>query len=309
MKKREHLPIKNWSQSGRTEYIKKNRELVELVIQRALDELGEDNISKIFGTQDAAINKIIELFVGPLFSLQKAIKNNPQLPTNIELFSQLNFWIKYKTAGRGPTKSILRAGLDIDYKDNYYIDEDVCLEKIASTLELFNKRVAPDIVGYWLKANRKLLNELPNEVNVFLEQYSDIENEVSKSQETRYRVDAAFRYLYVFLGINSKSDIKIPYECKYLIRGKNKPQYVSGDSETHQFKHQVRLDILKIIDEFCMAHKTCDRSDVIKLSLLRGIAKKAVLDVYEINEEKRVEEYRNKLNSLKIPPFMLQETS
>jgi len=94
-----NLPIENWSQEGREEYIEKNRLIVELVIQEALENLREDITSKAFGSQEEAVTKIIELFVSPIFSLECVLYKN------IKLFTQLKFWVNFKTAGNVATYS------------------------------------------------------------------------------------------------------------------------------------------------------------------------------------------------------------
>lgn len=297
------LPIENSSQEGREEYIEKNRMIVELVIEQALEDFSEDITSKAFGSQEKAVTKIIELFVSPLFSLEKVMYKN------IKLFTQLNFWVKFKTAGNVATYSNAIKNEPGNHQDNIKDTDELCLDKVSKSLEIFNKRVAPDVIKYWLKANKKLLDELAfNEGSDFESGSSDIENNVSNTQETRYKVDAAFRYLFLYLGVAKQLETANKYVNKYLTKGENKPQYVSTGSETHQEKHHVRLSVIKIIDKFCEIHKETDSTDVLTHSLLKVIAKKAVLDVYEINsnkpDKKFIEEYSNKLKSFKqIPSF------
>jgi hypothetical protein len=303
-----NLPIENWSQEGREEYIEKNRVVVELVIQEALESFSEDIISKAFGSQEKAVTKIIELFVSSRFSLERVMYKN------IHLFTQLNFWAKFKTAGNVATYSNVITNEICNHQETIKGTDQLCLDKISESMEIFNKCVAPDVIKYWLKANKKLLNELTSNENIHLESgFSDIENSVSNTQETRYKVDAAFRYLFLYLGIGQQLDTANKYVNKYLTKGENKPQYVSIGSETHQDKHHVRLSIIKIIDKFCEIHKTSDASDVLMHSLLKVVAKKAVLDVYEINsnnpDKKFIEEYTDKLKSFNKRPSFIKETT
>ena len=125
----------------------------------------------------------------------------------------------------------------------------------------------------------------------------------SNSQKTRYKADAAFRYLYFFLDFKRHSGTFSNYEKKYLVKGDNILQYVVCGSETHQNKHEVRLTIKKIIKKFHDLHIQTEDSSYLLRSLFKGIAKKAVLDVYEINnnEPDRIE-YETLLKSLKTKP-------
>lgn len=305
-----NLPIENWSQEGRENYIAQNRDVVELVIQQALESFDEMIISKAFGSQGKAVTKIIELFVSPQFSLERVTDKN------ILLFTQLKFWARYKSAGNVSTHSRVKTDGNCSLVDNIENNEGLCLplDKISETMEFFNACVAPDVIKYWFKANKKLLDELAiNENNDLKPVLSEIENSVSSPQETRYKADAAFRYLFLYLGIKKHLDTADNYIKKYLTKGENKPQYVSVGIEPHEDKHHVRLSVIKIIDKFCDIHKGTDVSDVLTLSLLKNIGKKAVLDVYEINsnnlDNKVIEEYNNKLTSFKKPPSTIKETS
>jgi hypothetical protein len=305
-----NLPIEDCSQKGREEYIEKNRVVVELVIQQAFGDLHEEIISKAFGNEDKAISKIIQLFISPLFSLEK-VKHK-----NIKLFTQLKYWVKYKTAGNVSTYSRVKADENCSLLDKVKSPEELYLplDKISESMELFNKCVAPDVVKYWMKANKKLLNELAINENIDLASNAyDIENSVSNTQETRYKVDAAFRYLFLYLGIGKQLDTANKYVKKYLTKGDNKPQYVSVERETHHDKHLVRLSIIKIIDKFCEIHKNSEPSDVLTYSLLKAISKKSVLDVYEFNpnntDKKEIDEYAYKLKSFKKPPSFNKEAT
>tara|TARA_R110002012_G_scaffold223885_2_gene395906 strand:+ start:9332 stop:10258 length:927 start_codon:yes stop_codon:yes gene_type:complete len=305
---KDNLPIENWSQEGREEYIEKNRVVVELAIQEALEVFKADIVSKAFGSQEKAVTKIIELFVSPQFSLECVSCKN------IDLFTQLKFWVKYKTAGNVVTNAKIITNETCNKQNEVRATNELCLDKISESMELFNKCVAPDVIKYWMKANKKLLNELAINENIDLASNAyDIENSVSNTQETRYKVDAAFRYLFLYLGIGKKLDTANKYVNKYLTKGDNKPQYVSLERETHHDKHLVRLCIIKIIDKFYDIHKKSDVSDVLTYSLLKVIAKKAVLDVYEINsnnpDKKIIEEYTDKLKSFRQRPSFIKEAT
>ena len=306
------LPITDASQEGRKSYIEKNRVVVELVIRQAFDDLHEEIISKVFGSEDKAVSTIIQLFISPIFSLEK-VKHKHK---NINLFTQLKFWVKYKTAGNVSTYSRVKADENCSLLDKIKSPEELYLplDEISESMELFNKCVAPDVINYWFKANKKLLDELSiNASNDLKPVLFEIENSVSPPQETRYKVDAAFRYLFLYLEINKRIDTANNYAKKYLTKGKNKPQYVSVDSETHEDKHHVRLSIIKIIDKFCEIHKNSEPSDVLTYSLLKAISKKSVLDVYEFNpnntDKKEIDEYAYKLKSFKKPPSFNKEAT
>jgi len=273
-----------------------------------LETFTEDIISKTFGSQEKAVTKIIELFVSPRFSLERVRYKN------IHLFTQLKFWVSLKTAGNVKTYSNVITNETGNHQDNIKRTNELNLEEISNSLEVFNKCVAADVIKYWFKANKKLLDELAFNESRHLESgFSDIENSVSNSQEPRYKVDAAFRYLFLYFGIDKQLDTANKYVNKYLTKGENKPQYVSVGSETHQDKHHVRISIIKIIDKFCEIHKSSDASDALTYSLLKAIAIKAVMDVYEINSKntakKFIEEYTDKLKSFKKPPSFTSETT
>ncbi|TWX68540.1 hypothetical protein ESZ36_08580 [Colwellia demingiae] len=302
-----NLPIEDWSQEGREKYIKKNRISVELTLAQSLEYFKEDVITDAFGSQEKAVVKIIELFVSSRFSLEKVMYKD------LKLFTQLKFWVNFKTAGNVTTSSKIVSSEACKHNQEKVMNTDLlCLEKMSNVLPKFNQRVAADVITYWLKANKKLLNELASKEAIdWMSVFSEIENSVSNTQETRYKVDAAFRFLFLYLGVDKQKDIAIFYEKKYLTKGNNKPQYVSMDRETHKNKHLVRLTIKKIIDSFSQIHKTSDDSDILTLSLLKVIAKKAVLDVYEVNsnnpDKNVIEEYSRKLKSFNKHPSFLKE--
>ncbi|MDO6505542.1 hypothetical protein Q4506_00640 [Colwellia sp. 4_MG-2023] len=306
--KKMDLPISDASQEGRKNYIESNRFAVEYVIAEALEVFQkEDVISKVFRSQDKAIEKIIEMFLSPHFSL------NSTPYKDIRLFSQLNFWVNYKTRGRFNVSSSNRVESN-SMKEHVKPENEVAsyYKEITKILPEFNRRVAADVIKYWFKANKKLLNELlPSESTGMSTNIFEVENKVSDSQDSRYKVDAAFRYLFLYFGIDKQIETAGHYERKYLTKGENKPQYVSGIRETHQDKHHVRLSIKNIIDQFFEIHKKSDNSDILSHSLLKVIGRKAVLDVYEINSKSGdkdvVNEYNYKLSSLKKRSNFIKE--
>lgn len=302
------LPITDASQEGRKNYIESNRYVVELVISKALETFQkEDVISKVFRSQDKAIEKIIEMFLSPHFSL------NSTLYKDIRLFSQLNYWIRYKTRGSFTVSSSNRIKSNC-MKEQVKTENDSAsyYKEITQILPEFNRRVAADVIKYWFKANKKLLNELlPSVSSSMSSNIIEVDTKVSDSQVSRYKVDAAFRYLFLYFGIDKQIETTGHYERKYLTKGENKPQYVSGIRETHQDKHYVRLSIKNIIDQFFEIHKKSDKSDIISHSLLKVIGRKAVLDVYEINSKSGdkdvVKEYQYKLSCLKKRTLFVKE--
>ena len=288
-----NLPISDWSEVGRQNYIADNRYMVELVISKACESFDEVEISKYLRSQDDAVESIIQLFLSSKFNYEKL---PPDIPENINLFSQINFWIKFKT-GRS-SGSIRNQSLSsseyvekaTESTDKFISDE---IEVLAGNTAKLSKLVASDIITYWLMANKKLLDELSPE-NISVTEIS-----TSPTQKTRYKADAAFRYLFLFCGLDKHFT---EYGRKYLTKGKNIPQYVSEGTESHKNKYLVRESIKKIIQKFYEINSQIE-NDVLTRALLKGIAKNATLDVYEINqsdsERKRLE---IKLKSLKYSP-------
>jgi len=273
----EEYPITDWSEIGRINYIEMNRNLVELIISQACEDFHEEGISTVFRSESKAIDSIIQLFLSPQFDCGKLPIG---IPENIMIFSQLNFWIKFKTG-----RSLSAQSLSSEYKEDEIVsatestDHDCDMKILAKNVEKLNKVVASNVINYWLMANKKLLDELsPEKVSV-------TESTASNSQKTRYKADAAFRYLYFFCGIDKQPDSFVEYQRKYLVKGENIPQYVAGGAETHQSKHQVRQSIKKIIRVFYEIHSVTDDNAYLMRSLLKGIAKNAILDVYEINKK------------------------
>ncbi|MGL4475768.1 MAG: hypothetical protein ACRCT7_15130, partial [Shewanella sp.] len=266
-----------------------------------------DQITIAFGYQDTAADKIIDLFLRSQFCVSQL---PTAIPKDITLFSQLAFWVRYKTAGK---VSVGNGAYKQSLVDNIHeqsmpieVGMDSHVPKLARNLKKLNQHVAPDLIGYWLQANKKLLNELAVSNN--FSWLDEIENEVSAPQTTRYKVDASFRYLYQFLNIAEHLDTVALYENKYFVKGLNRPQYVAEQSETHQTKHQVRQTIKHIINRFHKAFSDVDDKDFLTRALFKTIAKKAVLDVYEINKkEPYYSDCALKLLQLKNKPSTLLE--
>ncbi|MEI8624982.1 hypothetical protein P4S67_12360 [Pseudoalteromonas sp. B137] len=299
------LPIHDWSLNGRNEYIESNRAIIELIIDQGLEEFDEQTAYSAFQSQDRAKNKIINLFCAEQFE----VSNLPiEMPKNIRLFSQIAFWVKYKTAGKVYTGNRVKVELEENYQSSQSVDNDLKISELASNLEQLNHCVAPDIIGYWLLANKKLLRELASSKS--LKNYADldeIKNEVSDTQKTRYKADASFRYLTLFLNLDSRFGNFDFYQKKYLVKGLNRPQYVANKTESHHEKHKVRLVIKNIIHQFHEILSSIDDRDILERSLFKSIAKSAVLDVYEINKSdpdrlicmKKLKRLRAKPSSLK----------
>ncbi|CEO41330.1 hypothetical protein [Photobacterium kishitanii] len=299
------LPITDWSHVGRQKYVDKNRQIIELVIEQALENFDEKTISLAFQSQAYAVSKIIDLFLLSYFSVDE-LPNG--IPKDIKLFSQLPFWVNYKTAGNvyvGDSSHKQALSNSVHEQSESKVESvDTNVQKLAKNLKKLNQHVAPDLISYWLLANKKLLRELSSLECDLVE----IENEVSSPQKTRYKVDASFRYLYLFLNVAKHLDSVEFYENKYFVKGLNRPQYVAGHSETHQTKHQVRQTIKHIISRLYEIFAETDDKDSITRALFKAIAKTAVLDVYEINKNDTYRlDYEQKLRKLKSKPSTLLE--
>ncbi|AWB57857.1 hypothetical protein [Colwellia sp. Arc7-D] len=301
------LPITDWTYDGRLEYVNKNRLVIELVIEQALENFDEQTISLTFQTQGKAVIKIIDLFNGVHFNVE-SLPNG--IPKDITLFSQLAFWVKYKSAGMIYTGNRTNKQTSpeqipepIVIKKNHI---DLQLEKLAINLNKLNQKVAADLIGYWLSANKKLLNELS-----FIEESPcelEIDNDVSDTQKTRYKADASFRFLYLFFNIREHLSTVELYENKYLVKGSNRPQYVARYKESHHTKTQIRQTIKSIIDKFNEIYVETEDKDFIIRALFKSISKSAVLDVYEINKnDPSHSDYVQKLKQLKVKPSLLME--
>lgn len=301
------LPITDWSHEGRQEYVDRNRQVIELVIEQALEEFDEKIISLAFHTQDKAVINIINLFLTKHFCSDRL---HTKMPKDITLFSQLRFWIKFKTAGKiyigDRTYKQGQANHIIEPIPQEKDDIDLLTKELASNLNKLNQKVAADLIGYWLLANKKLLGELSSSEGI--SSPSEIENDVSGTQKTRYKADASFRYLYLFFNIKEHLNTVDLYENKYLVKGDNRPQYVARYKESHHDKHQVRQIIKRIINRFNEIYVDTDDKNFLIRALFKSIAKNAVLDVYEINKnDPSHSDYVQKLKNLKVKPSLLME--
>lgn len=285
------IPITDWSLSGRKEYVSENRTNIELVIERGVETLADDVVSKVFGSIEKIPDEIIKRFLVP--ELDSSIVPSHDL----HLFSEINFWIKHKTGGRASSRSYRAESLDqtgLSLAEGNH-EQGACAEtrlnQIIKSLETFNSLVAPDVIGYWMMANKKLLDSfLSSEDHA-------IEHRGSEAKKTKYKADASFRFCYHFLKLNEKlsgEHNRLAFESKYLVKGPNKPQYVSGNEESHALKHNVRIFIKKVI-LFYEAH--CIDYDELVHCLIKPMTKKSLLDQYEFDKES-IDEYGIKLKSL-----------
>lgn len=285
------FPITDWTLSGREEYISVNRAMIVLVIERAAETLADDTISRVFGSVEKVADEVIKRFLVPDLTSSKLQKHD------IRLFGELNFWIKHKTASRASSNTYVTVSsesADLEsIVDNY--DQDYCaesrLDTIRVSLEKFNYLVAPDVIGYWMMANKKLLDSFLSSED------QAIKHQGSEAKKTKYKADASFRFCYHFLRLSTKlpeEQAKAAFESKYLVKGPNKPQYVSDNKESHITKHNVRSFIKKVI-LFYEAHYN-DYDEFVHC-LIKPMTKKSLLDQYEFDKES-IAEYGIKLKSL-----------
>ncbi|MCJ8350450.1 hypothetical protein [Moritella sp.] len=293
----DQLPIIDISKDGRQKYVEQYRRQIELVLLEAMDRLEEsfsknDQFIKVFGSHDSATDKIINLFLADSFDLEKAHAKN------LSLFTQLDYWLEYKTGGRlGSNKMTCNDLSQINETEITTNQPDNHIENLAKGLSQLSLCVAPDLVGYWLMANKKLLDEIGTLEQFYLD-HKEIENMGSDGKKTRYKADACFRYLYLFLNIRPKlfdNGYIDAYEAKYFVRGNNIPQYTSIQTEDHIKKMHVRKVIRQIIDRFEAIHSD---SDTLQACLIRTMARKSLVDLYEF-EPLHKREYGEKLKGLK----------
>lgn len=281
------LPITDWSLSGREKYASVNQDRIVLVIERAAETLADDTISRVFGSVEKVVDEVIKRFLVPEL-------DSSRLPSrDIHLFSDMNFWIKHKTGGRASSKSH-RTVSPLPLSEGSY-EQRFCAEtrlnKIAMSLEIFNNLVASDVIGYWMMANKKLLDSFLSSED------QAIKHQGSEAKKTKYKADASFRFCYHFLSLSdrlSEESYRFDFESKYLVRGPNKPQYVSANEETHISKHQVRLFIKKVI---LFYERHFNDYDELAHCLIKPMTKKSLLDQYEFDKE-AIAEYGNKLKAL-----------
>jgi len=289
MTKENILLIEDWTLEGRQSYIDKNRIEVELSIEHAAEELSDSDISRIFGSMDEVVPEVIKRFLVPNLDPDKVPCRD------LNLFSQLKFWAKHKTCGQSSLSGI----------DSIRISDEILtidgelgsvFDRISKTLKCFNEMVDADLVGYWLIANKKLCAELSDGYTI------SIEREHSPTQKTRYKSDASFRFLYLYLDLGNRVSLRehccrLDYEYKYLRKNKNQPQYVAPQyPESHTLKHGIRQFIAKVIYELVLEKDNFERID---LALSRPFAKKALLDQYEFDQNMK-EAYWPKLKQLKV---------
>ena len=290
------FPITDCSQEGREAYLEENRAMIELILYEALEIFGEDDISRVFSTQEKAVESIINMFLRSDFDcsyLEKA---------DLSVFSQLNFWVKYKTKGN---YSVNKTSLKSDFERETCQEDDSTdsvLDTLAKSLNEFNNRVAADLIGFWLLANKKLLDalsaETETETEIDFSAIYDLDSDISNPKKTRYKADACFRFCYHYLSVSNFlcDPYKELYEKKFLTKGDNKPQYIYRfmNIESHDVKHRIRKYIEKIID-FHVENKS-SYSDFDR-RLLKPIAKKTLLSHYDFDESSE-ELYSNKIKSL-----------
>lgn len=285
------IPITDWSLSGRQAYVESNRAIIELVIDRAVEAFSDDVIFRVFGSVEDVPSEIIKRFLVPELDQFKVPARD------ISLFSHIFFWVKHKTSGRGSSKSLITASLDHPSSLLCEVNNDIgnsldnqCF-RISSSLKTFNDLVASDVIGYWMMGNKKLLDTfLPSEDHA-------IEHQGSETKKTKYKADASFRFCYHFLKLSDKLSEernRVYFESKYLVKGPNKPQYVSANEESHIQKHNVRLFIKKLIQFYELHYSDYDE---LSHCLIKPMAKKSLLDQYEF-DRKSADKYGSKLKSL-----------
>lgn len=296
MKRSNPLPIEDWSLEGRQQYIKENRDRVVLVIERALEVFDDEKvISKVFRSEEKAVEDIIKRFLVPDLNPEKVPAQD------LTLFTEIKFWIKHKTNGRAFSKSTRYSYEGQESEGGMCIDMECFVDSIARTLKVFNDCVASDLIWCWLQGNKKLLNSLiPSEI---LEEYNQgLKSNGSPAKLTRYKADACFRFLYVYLRMRrffaGDKTVEL-YERKYLTKGDNKPQYTFSGYEGHIEKQKIRRFIMAIIDQFLLIQPDASRLD---RCLFSTMAKKTLIEHYEINGQQGLDykEKISKLRSLKL---------
>ncbi|TWD71374.1 MULTISPECIES: hypothetical protein [Vibrio] len=291
------FPITDWSVEGRKQYLEQHRPCIELVLYEALEVFDERKVSLTFGSQANAVARIIDMFLSDGFENEK-LPNG--IPRDIKLFSQIDYWCKLKS---GKTFSGLQQLIDeeVDIADSQ--DEvgtfEIDLHKISYCLAIYSGMVAANMVYFWFQANKKLLDEL-GQVEPPIE--SEFEGCIDKST-TRYKVDSSFRYLCVYLDIESKIPGFHLYKSKYLTKGENKPQYTAkkNERESHHTTSEVRSVVTKIIDYFCRVHS--DEPSSLCIALFKSVGNTTLLDQYKIKskDNPNIDELKDKLTALKSP--------
>lgn len=291
------LPITDWSVEGRKHYLELNRPCIELVLYEALEVFDERKISLTFGSQASAIERIIDMFSSDSFEAEK-LPNG--IPRNIKLFSQLDYWCKLKSGKVfSGLQHLVSDEVDIVdcQSDSGAFDAD--LNKLSSCLCIYSQLVAANMIYFWLQANKKLLDEIGQVDSPF---ESVKEGDIEKNS-TRYKVDSSFRYLCVFLDVESHIPSFNLYKSKYLTIGENKPQYTAKKNgrEAHHTTSEIRIVVTKIIDHFYRVYS--EEPSPLCLVLLKSVGGKSLLDQYKIKNDDYtdIEELRDKLTALRAP--------
>ncbi|GAB2640182.1 hypothetical protein [Vibrio panuliri] len=289
------FPITDWSVEGRKQYLEQHRPCIELVLYEALEVFDERKVSLTFGSQANAVVRIIDMFLSDGFENEK-LPNG--IPRDIKLFSQIDYWCKLKSGV--VFARLQQLGHDeVDIVDNQtdrgtFVTD---LDQLSKCLGIYSQLVAANMVYFWFQANKKLLDEL-GQVEPPIE--SKFEGCIDKST-TRYKVDSSFRYLCVYLDIESKIPGFRLYKSKYLTKGENKPQYTAkkNERESHNTTSEVRSVVTKIIDYFCRVHS--DEPSSLCLALFKSVGNTTLLDQYKIKSKDypNIDELKDKLIALK----------
>ncbi|EII3282794.1 hypothetical protein ACU440_002159 [Vibrio alginolyticus] len=289
--------INDWSVEGRKQYLEEHRVTIEVILSNALEEFYGPKLSSVFGCQDKAKDKILDMFVSERLDQIELRKRN--IPCDLGLFDQIDFWCKFKTGIS--VKGIKQISLDSNLLDHDVLtgnDIEHDIEKLSNCLPLYSHSVAPDMVGYWLLANKKLLDELSGFINVDVNVAKELKG--SPAKLSKYKADASFRYLCLYLNVESKVSDFHKYQKKYLTRGENKPQYVADGNESHMEKHEVRKSVAQVIDHFHRVNN--DGTTVLCHKLFKSAGRKSLLDQYEIGRDfAHYEKLKNQLSELKSP--------
>ncbi|MGF1768627.1 hypothetical protein L4D06_14760 [Enterovibrio makurazakiensis] len=291
------LPITDWSVEGRRKYLEQNRIVVELILYESLEVFDERRVSLAFKSQDNAKDQIISLFSSDRFKLGELPIG---IPHDINLFSQINFWCKLKTGKPfSGVQRLVDEEIELIDAQSEVGTFEADLNKLSHCLAIYSDLVAANMIYFWLQANKKLLDELGNVVHPLKHDKSVC---VAKSP-TRYKVDSSFRYLCVFLNIESHIPDFHLYKSKYLTKGENKPQYTAkkNERESHHTTSEIRSVVTKIIDYFYRIHG--DEPSLLCMALFKSIGSKTLLDQYKIksNDCTDIDELRDRLTALKFP--------
>lgn len=286
------IPITDWTLEGRKMYVESNKDLIEYIVSISLEELCCERVFTVFGSMDKAVDKIIARFLVNEFDEGKAPCKN------IGIFKELDFWISHMTGGKVSSRKRYNEidtnflG-DVDLGSDHEINQ---LNRLSSVLREFSMCVASDVISYWFKANKKVVDGLSLKND---NHDTEVKNLRSGSNTTKYKADASFRFLYRLLKVSDSfcSDgYRVFFENKYLVRGLNEPQYTAQGIEDHLTKDKVRRYILRVIDHHD-SHK--NEYSLFDQNLLKSIAKKSLLELYELDKDEEIRaEYSIKLKSL-----------